>query len=767
MLFSCRLVGFGSRARRGRVMVLAALGSCLLLFGCSSDPPLGQTIGPNGGVIFGEDGSAVGVAAGLLTSTVTIEVAPVSDPGVPLPTDVTPHGTFVEVGASDEVQFSGSWGGFLVGVPVPQGVATDHLGLAALVPAGAEEHAGSAYWAIRHGVFYAPRRLLLAAVPSLSPQGTVVRLVSAAFLSSPEAEQPSSALPKTQQGGVPAWPSGFVVIERDPVPAPGTNAATFFQAALDKALTTYRDAGFLPFALETTGGDLWLEPPSFGAEPSELKFLAYTRAYFSDPNGNDPDSRCEMSTGVVANYSFLHHELMLCAPVDPANYTDPQPVDQLTRNAYHELFHAVQKAYFVDRHANPGIKYFKEGTASLAEMFLYGPEVQPTPDYGPRAVEPALTDISGTRHYRVQDFWLHVANRHGLTFPQLTLPFLQAGDAVPAVVDAVLHEPPFASSLAEEYRLWAQHQSYDLTACDLRDVDGDGQADTVTNLVDLGTVGVADGAEPTFPAAHAVTLPALSTSVIRFALLNNRGVAYSFRARVTDDLALDADPVSSRVAAIEDTFVACTFTPGAAFEPASTGDGATKLEFEVDAGNATTVYVIIANDRLEVPVLGNLVFEPLPELEWTFDTDLEGWLSGIDMDGGSWGSASWQDYCGTGRPAGCVKLDGVGGPDVANAWIYRTVDLPADATTLRLDTSAHNRDGADSEYRVRLVDQSAAEHVLIPWTTTAGSEGVFHWSTVLADVSAYAGTTVTIYLEGGDNAPGAHEQRYFDNVAIE
>ena len=240
-------------------------------------------------------------------------------------------------------------------------------------------------------------------------------------VTSPEAEPPTSASIATLQGGdVPSWPRSFVVIERDPPPAAGTNAAAFFHTSLTGALANYRDAGFLPFALETTGGDLWLEPPSFGADANDLRFLAYTRASFVDPSGNDPDTRCELSDGAVAYDSYLHHELMLCAPSDPVSYTNPQQVDQLTRYAYHELFHAVQKAYFVANHANPEIKYFKEGTASLAEMFLYGPEVMPLPDFGPRAVEPALTDHSGDLAYRVQDFWLHVVDRHSLTFPQLT-----------------------------------------------------------------------------------------------------------------------------------------------------------------------------------------------------------------------------------------------------------------------------------------------------------------------------------------------------------
>jgi hypothetical protein len=149
---------------------------------------------------------------------------------------------------------------------------------------------------------------------------------------------------------------------------------------------------------------------------------------------------------------------------------------------------------------------------------------------------------------------------------------------------------------------------------------------------------------------------------------------------------------------------------------------------------------------------------------WTFDADLEDWLTGTTDDG--WGTADWRSWCGSDRERGCVILDGVGGAGSPNAWIYRTLTLPAGATTLRFDTSAHNRNGADSLYRVRLIDADAAEHVLIPWSESAGSEDTYAWFTVEASIAAFAGTTVTLYLEGADNGPGIHEQRYYDDIGI-
>lgn len=154
-----------------------------------------------------------------------------------------------------------------------------------------------------------------------------------------------------------------------------------------------------------------------------------------------------------------------------------------------------------------------------------------------------------------------------------------------------------------------------------------------------------------------------------------------------------------------------------------------------------------------------------PALSWTFDTDLEGWIAGT-TDGPGWGTAEWRSWCGSDRPRGCVILDGTGGPGEPNAWIWRTLELPDDITTLRFDTTAHNRDGADSLYRVRLMDGNS-EHVLVPWTSSSGAEDQYSWHTITVSLTPFAGRTVSLYFEGADNGPGVHEQRYYDNISIE
>lgn len=157
------------------------------------------------------------------------------------------------------------------------------------------------------------------------------------------------------------------------------------------------------------------------------------------------------------------------------------------------------------------------------------------------------------------------------------------------------------------------------------------------------------------------------------------------------------------------------------------------------------------------------------ELLFTFADDLEGWetgtIDGDDEEAEGWGTSQWQKWCGEDRDNGCVKLDGTGGEGAPNAWIQREIDIPASATSLSFLTSAHNRSGSDSDYRVRLVGANGAT-TLIDWTRTTGSPPDLTWISVTVSIAEWAGQTVTLYFEGRDNGPGSHEQRYYDNIRI-
>jgi hypothetical protein len=85
-------------------------------------------------------------------------------------------------------------------------------------------------------------------------------------------------------------------------------------------------------------------------------------------------------------------------------------------------------------------------------------------------------------------------------------------------------------------------------------------------------------------------------------------------------------------------------------------------------------------------------------------------------------------------------------------------------TTVRFETSAHNRDGADSDLGVRLVDASQASHTLLDWESIR-AEGEYLW-TIHGFLAQFGGTTATFYFEHRDNGPGSHEQRYISFIEI-
>ena len=154
-------------------------------------------------------------------------------------------------------------------------------------------------------------------------------------------------------------------------------------------------------------------------------------------------------------------------------------------------------------------------------------------------------------------------------------------------------------------------------------------------------------------------------------------------------------------------------------------------------------------------------------IAFTFDADLDGWVPGIA--GGGLDAVRWIDW--GGQPEGAVEMDGsdFGTSDgQANAWIYQEIELPGDATTLKFQTSTHDRDGANAHLRVRLVDAGGVSHTLIDWEVgEPGVEGQLVWIDKSVSIAAYAGQTVTIFFEQGDNDIGFHEQRYLDNIVIE
>ncbi len=146
--------------------------------------------------------------------------------------------------------------------------------------------------------------------------------------------------------------------------------------------------------------------------------------------------------------------------------------------------------------------------------------------------------------------------------------------------------------------------------------------------------------------------------------------------------------------------------------------------------------------------------------ESTFDGDLDGWIAGDA--GGDLDQAKF--LAGEGNPGGTIFLDGSdfgtsnGQP---NAWVEREIELPAGTVTLKFETrAATDRNGA---LRVRLITATDESHDVLGWEVLGGDT----WVGRSADLSAFAGETVQLLFEQGDNDVGIGEMRYVDNIRID
>lgn len=146
------------------------------------------------------------------------------------------------------------------------------------------------------------------------------------------------------------------------------------------------------------------------------------------------------------------------------------------------------------------------------------------------------------------------------------------------------------------------------------------------------------------------------------------------------------------------------------------------------------------------------------DLRWTFDLDNDGWGEGVTGNGTVFHLE---------REGGVLKLagtdDAVGSP---NTWIFKQVALPPTAQSVFLRVSPHDRAGGTVAWRLRLVDAAGASHTLHDWEVLTGAEGVHLWADRTLSLAAWAGTSVTLYVEQDDDGQHEHEHFYVSEIEI-
>lgn len=199
-------------------------------------------------------------------------------------------------------------------------------------------------------------------------------------------------------------------------------------------------------------------------------------------------------------------------------------------------------------------------------------------------------------------------------------------------------------------------------------------------------------------------------------------------------------------------------------DPASPS-GYTFVSVIVWGKSQANVQQVVTNLPSDVRVVTPDVFAKLVRnnvgrrLAYDFGSSLQGWTGGTS--GKYYDRALWT--ASAGNPTGALLLDGsdLGHSDgQPNSWFSRQIILPANATTLAFDTSADN----DGLLRARLQLANGNFVTLIDW---AGLSTPKTWVQCSADLSAYAGQTVTLWFEQNDGGQGSGEYRYVDNVAVQ
>lgn len=136
---------------------------------------------------------------------------------------------------------------------------------------------------------------------------------------------------------------------------------------------------------------------------------------------------------------------------------------------------------------------------------------------------------------------------------------------------------------------------------------------------------------------------------------------------------------------------------------------------------------------------------------WAFDGGLDGWDPSEQCNG----NPACYPVGFVTLANGMVILEGAGDPDLYNSSISVSVTLPAGSATLaiRAISSCTGTSAEDTDIRVTL-GAGASSTVLRDWTEIGEA-----WETVSADISAFAGQQVAIYIDQNDNG----EQEEFDD----
>ena len=383
----------------------------------------------DGGVFQDPSGAIVGVVEGTLAQPLPVTLRTTDAPAPPLPGG-THVGNYYHLAAEHDA-LAPIDKPFLLGLPVPAGVAGDALAVAVLLPLGSAlgVAADKQVWMFSTGRYDPENNLFVITLSALKAAGLTVTLVSdPAFTPAPPIAPVGG-----QRGELP--PRFTVSCGPSSTACTETNRA-WLRGELENAYADFvTGLHFKEPVLQKKGGFKWFNG-------TWLAFLETADSYSNVWLYTRP---CD-----APEYEPTQRSINICLDAQnaPGNYEQ--------RVVRHELFHAIQHAYpnVALDWDDPDALWTIEGTATAAECS--SATMQRTRDYLLHTISDPLpfTDKKSQHEYHAQDFWVY----KGMN-PEQSLAYLQAvfnAGATPQHVNTVL-------PLDDAYWAWAKNQAFEKT----------------------------------------------------------------------------------------------------------------------------------------------------------------------------------------------------------------------------------------------------------------------------------------------------------------
>ncbi|GAB4204615.1 MAG: hypothetical protein OHK0022_29950 [Roseiflexaceae bacterium] len=380
---------------------------------------------PEGSVVVGVNGVALGAApqAVTLAVTPTITVAPTLTAA--LPSAYLPIGQPYTLTVASDQPLQSTGGDFLLGLPVPSGVPTDSLALAVYLPRFGDQ---AAQWELNYGQYSPSSGLFVADLPFINRTGIQVTLVANRTFA------PIQPLLYTEQSNESYRSAGLMSLANAPLAAvdlrriaivtddpnaanPTTTPLSLRQAyynGVKELVKRFRVYGFDNPAIRqirasllnsTSVKPLLLFPQQVTPKnPQEL----YTVFYVELQGVNN--CQTDVVNGVIRGYyNVLSRNLVYCYTPGQTTFSQSD-----LETLAHEFTHSLQGPLVLPKADIQTIGFYDEGTAEILGATIAFQRPARNPNQSPRSVALPLSsgpdapsDQTVFGWYEAQDLWFY------------------------------------------------------------------------------------------------------------------------------------------------------------------------------------------------------------------------------------------------------------------------------------------------------------------------------------------------------------------------